>query len=99
MVFTKRLHEGIRAGRITCTVRIWQRCHVKVGGRYKVGAGYVEVTIIQPIALSDVTGEMARRSGFAGVVDLLKVARHGPGRNVFLIHFKYHEPAGRIAKI
>jgi hypothetical protein len=92
LVFTKRLHEGIRAGRITCTVRIWQRCHVKLGGRYRVGPGAVEVTSIKPIALSDITGEIARRGGFAGVVDLLKIARHGPGRNVFLIEFRYREP-------
>src|ERR1700733_9300048 len=91
MVFTQRLHEGIRNGRITCTVRIWQSCHVKVGGRYRVGLGYVEVTSIKPIELEDVTGELARRSGFAGVVDLLKVARHGPGRNIYLIEFRYRE--------
>jgi hypothetical protein len=84
-------HEGIRTGRITCTVRIWQRCHVKVGGRYRVGPGQVEVTSIKPIELADVTGELARRSGFAGVVDLLKVARHGPGRDIYLIEFRYRE--------
>jgi hypothetical protein len=30
MVFAKQLREGIRQGEITRTVRIWQRCHVKV---------------------------------------------------------------------
>jgi hypothetical protein len=35
---------------------------------------------------------MARQCGFKGVVDLLKVAQHGPGRNVFLIDFRYEEP-------
>jgi hypothetical protein len=54
-----------------------------------MGDGYVVVTSIQPIELSDITGALARRSGFKGVVDLLKVARHGPGRNVFLIEFVY----------
>jgi hypothetical protein len=95
MVFTKRLREGIRKGRITCTVRIWQSCHVKVGGRYRVGPGHVEVTSIKPIELEDVTGELARRSGFAGVVDLLKVARPGPGRNIYLIEFRYREAQGK----
>jgi hypothetical protein len=92
MVFAKRLREGVRLGQITCTVRIWQRCHVKVGSRYSMGRGYVEVDSITPIGLADITGELARRSGFKSVVDLLKVARHGPGRNVFLIHFHYTEP-------
>jgi hypothetical protein len=34
MMFAKRLRQGIREGRITCPIRIWQRPHVKVGGVY-----------------------------------------------------------------
>lgn len=34
MVFTRRLRDGVRRGRIRCSVRIWQRLHVKVGARY-----------------------------------------------------------------
>ena len=89
MTFTKRLHAGIIAGDITCTVRIWQRLKVKVGGRYRVGPGAVEVTKIRQIGISDITPEMARQGGFDGVVDLLKVAKHGPGQNVYLIEFEY----------
>ena len=89
MTFTKRLREPIMRGEVTCSVRIWQRPHVKVGGRYRLGPGYVEVKSIKQIALSDITPDLARRSGFAGVVDLLKVAKHGPGENVYLIDFRY----------
>lgn len=89
MTFTKRLHAGITAGEITQTLRIWQRPHVKVGGRYQLGPGAVEVTRMREIALSDLSPEMARRMGFAGVVDLLKIAKHGPGERVFLIDFEY----------
>jgi len=28
---------------------------------------------------------------FAGVVDLLKIAKHGPGENVYLIEFEYEK--------
>jgi hypothetical protein len=93
MTFTKRLHAGIMAGEITETVRIWQKPHVKVGGRYQLGPGAVEVTRMREIELGDLTPEMARRQGFAGLVDLLKVAKHGPGRRVFLIDFEYREEA------
>jgi hypothetical protein len=55
--------------------------------------GYIEVQSIRPITLGDVTPELARRSGFKGVVDLLKLAQHGPGRNIYLIEFRYHEGA------
>lgn len=89
MMFTKRLREPIMRGEITCSVRLWQRPHVKVGGRYPLGPGFVEVKSIKRIALNDITPELARRSGFLGVVDLLKVAKHGPGENAYLIDFRY----------
>jgi hypothetical protein len=89
MIFTKRLREPVMAGEITCSVRIWQRPHVKVGGRYPLGPGAIEVTALREIDLSDITPELARRSGFAGVVDLLKMAKHGRGERVFLVEFEY----------
>ena len=89
MVFAKRLREGVINGQITCSVRIWQSPHVKAGGRYRLGAGAVEVTSIPQISLGDITPALARRSGFEGVVDLLKVAKHGPGENVYLVELDY----------
>jgi hypothetical protein len=89
MMFAKRLREGVREGRITCSVRIWTRPHVRVGGIYPMEDGHIMVESILPISLDDITGELARRSGFAGVIDLLKVAKHGPGTNVYLIEFHY----------
>ena len=89
MMFAKRLRQGVREGRITCSVRIWQRPHVKVGGVYPMGEGHIVVDSIREIALGDVTGELARESGFDGVVDLLKQAKHGSGTNVYLIRFRY----------
>ena len=80
-------------GEITCSVRIWQGPRVKAGGLYPLGLGHVEVKSIRQIALSDVTRELARRSGFAGFVDLLKVAKHGPGEKVYLIDFVYRAAA------
>jgi hypothetical protein len=74
-------------------VRIWQRPHVKVGGRYPLGAGAIAVTAIREIAMQDITPDLARRSGFLGVVDLLKVAKHGPGERVYLVEFEYHAAA------
>ena len=91
MQFTKRLREPIMRGEVTCSVRIWQRPHVKVGGRYKLGPGAIEVTKVRQIELGDITPQLARKSGFLGVVDLLKVAKHGPGENVYLVEFVYHD--------
>jgi hypothetical protein len=93
MLFAKQLRDGVRRGEITCSVRIWMRPKVKVGGRYRLEGGYIEVQTIRPITLGDVTPELARRSGFKGVVDLLKLAQHGAGRNIYLIEFRYREGA------
>jgi len=87
--FLRELRDRIRSGEITTTVRLWQRPHVKVGGRYALPPGHIIVTKVFEMSLADVTPELARRSGFAGVVDLLKVAKHGPGRRVFFIEFRY----------
>jgi hypothetical protein len=89
MTFTKRLREPVMRGEVTCSIRIWHRPRVKVGGRYPLGPGFVEVKSVRRIELGDITPALARRSGFAGVVDLLKVARHGAGENVYLIDFEY----------
>jgi hypothetical protein len=92
MMFAKRLREGIRRGRIRCTVRIWTRPHVKPGGRYKMDDGHVVVDSIVPISIADVTHDLARESGFESVDDLLHLAKHGSGDNVFLIRFHYLPP-------
>ncbi len=89
MMFTKRLRDPVMRGEITCSVRVWQSPRVKAGGRYALGPGHIVVTSIREIGFRDITGELARRSGFEGVVDLLKVARHGRGEKVYLVEFEY----------
>jgi hypothetical protein len=92
MVFTKRLREGVRRGDITCSVRIWKSPHVQVGKRYRMEEGAIEVDSIQPISFAEITPELARESGFLGLIDLLKVAKHGPGENIYLIRFHFVRP-------
>ena len=94
MVFTKRLREGVRRGRIRCSIRIWQRAHVKVGGRYPMDEGHIVVESVEPIRRADITRELAQESGFDTVKDLLGLAQHGPGRQVFLIRFRSVPPGG-----
>ena len=93
MVFTKRLRDGVRRGDITCSIRIWKSPHVKVGSRYRMEEGEIEIDSVEPIGLFEITPALARESGFLGVVDLLKVAKHGKGENVYLVRFHYIRPA------
>jgi hypothetical protein len=92
MTFTKRLREGVRRGEITCSVRIWMRPHVIAGNRYRMEEGEIEIDSIEPIGFPDITPQLARASGFLGLIDLLKVAKHGRGENIYLIRFHYIPP-------
>ena len=89
MTFTKKLHEGIRRGEITCSVRFWMGPRVRVGGRYAMEDGEIVVDSIEPIGFPDITPELARESGFLGVLDLLKVAKHGKSEKIYLVRFHY----------
>jgi hypothetical protein len=92
MVFAKPLRERVRSGRIKCSIRVWTRPHVKVDGRYPMEDGHIVVDSIAPIAIGDVTHDLARESGFESVEALLRLARHGRGNNVYLIRFHYLPP-------
>jgi hypothetical protein len=56
--------------------------------------GHIVVDSIGPIAITDVTYDLARESGFESVDDLLRIARHGSGDNMYLIRFHYLPPGG-----
>ena len=94
MIFKKELREGVRRGRIRCSVRIWTAPHVKVGGRYRMDDGHIVVDAIDRITRRAITKDLARESGFESVQALLKVAKHGPGDKVYLIRFHYLPSGG-----
>lgn len=89
MQFTKKLRDRVRAGEITRSVRIWKSPRVKVGNSYPLSPGHIVVESIHEISLADVTGSLARETGFSGVADLLKTAKHGAGEKVYLVSFHY----------
>ena len=68
------------------------RPHVTEGRRYRMEDGEIEIESVTPIGFPDITPELARESGFLGVLDLLKVAKHGKGNNIDLIRFHYIPP-------
>jgi len=95
MMFARRLRDGVRSGEITVSVRIWMSPRVRVGGRYPMEEGEIEVDSIEPIGFDDITPTLARASGFLGVLDLLKVAKHGKGEKIYLIRFHYIPPKNK----
>lgn len=94
MLFMQPLREGIRRGRIKCSVRIWTQPRVKVGGRYRMDDGHIVVDSITPLEMADITHDLARESGFESAEALMRTAKHGRGDNVYLIRFHYLPPGG-----
>ena len=92
MQFAKRLRPLVQASEVTCSVRIWKQPRVKVGGRYALPPGEIEVTSVRGLSRGEITEALARRSGFDSVEDLLATAQHGSGEFVFLVEFVYHGP-------
>lgn len=92
MLFVKYLRAAVQSGEITTTVRVWRSPRVSVGKRYRMEGGEIEIDSIESITFDDITPALARDCGFQGVADLLALARHGSGENVYLIRFHYIAP-------
>lgn len=60
--------------------------------------GHIQIDSIEQIGFPDITPELAVASGFLGVLDLLKVAKHGQGENIYLVRFHYLPPRKSKAK-
>lgn len=91
MQFGPDLRDGVLSGAITVSYRLWTRPKVKVGGRYKVGAGMIEVDEIDLVPFSSVTAADLRRCGETDRDALRRRTAHaGPVRDdtvVFRIEF------------
>ena len=96
MLFTKYLRDGVRSGAIRTSVRVWLSPRVRAGRRYQFEEGHIEIDSIEPIALEEITPALAAECGFGGVSDLLKVAKHGRGENVYLVRFHYIAPVADV---
>ncbi len=79
LLFKKRFHQGLVDGSVTVTVRLWDKPHVKVGGRYRVHPiGVIEVDAIVRVTLGALTEDDARRAGFTGLAELIEYVAKGP---------------------
>jgi hypothetical protein len=77
--FSKELRDDVIAGDITVSFRLWSRPKVRVGGRYPVGPGYIEVDAVELMPFSSITPADLRRSGEPDMESLRQRAAHaGP---------------------
>lgn len=93
MDFSPELRDDVAAGDITLSVRLWQRPRVKVGGRYRVGLGEIEVDSIELVPFSAVTEDDVRRAGEPDRETLRRRAAHaGPIDEETLVYLVEFQP-------
>jgi hypothetical protein len=77
--FSRELRNDVLAGDITVSIRLWERPKVKLGGRYRVGPGQIEIDAIELVPFSAVTDRDVRRAGELDRETLRQRAAHaGP---------------------
>jgi hypothetical protein len=85
--FSQELREDVLSGQITVSFRLWRRPKVKVGGRYTVGTGQIEVDSVELVPFSTIDGADLRRSGEPDLEALRRRAAHaGPIRDDTLVY-------------
>ena len=95
MNFSRELRDDVISGDITVSFRLWQRPQVKVGGRYPVGPGYIEVDAVELMPFSAITPADLRRSGEKDMESLRQRAAHaGPiADDTVLYRVEFHAVA------
>lgn len=63
MMFSPELRDGVAAGTISVSIRLWQRPKVRLGGRYSSHETEIEIDSIELLPFAAVTAEDVARSG------------------------------------
>jgi hypothetical protein len=90
--FSRELRSGVLGGDITVTFRLWRRPQVKVGGRYRVGPGQIEVDAVELVPFSGITRADLSSSGEPDRETLRRRAAHsGPiADDTLLYRVEFH---------
>src|SRR5262249_3945484 len=97
MQSSRELRDEVISGDITGSFRLWRRSQVRVGGRYPVGPGYIEVDAVELMPFSAITPADLRRSGEKDMESLRQRAAHaGPiTDDTLLYRVEFHVVATR----
>jgi hypothetical protein len=86
-MFSPELREGVAAGDITVSIRLWQRAKVKAGGRYTSHGVVIEIDSIELLPFSAVSADDVARSGERDREALRRRAAHaGPITDETLVY-------------
>lgn len=81
--------EAIRDGEIDLAFRRWDRARVKVGTRLRTGVGLLEVVSVEPVGLSSLRADDARRSGATSLAALKAALSAKPSGQVFRVGLRF----------
>jgi hypothetical protein len=97
VMFSPDLREGVAAGEITLSVRLWQRAKVKAGGRYASHGATIEVDSIELLPFAAISDEDVARSGESDREAMRQRAAHaGPITEDTLVYrVEFHVVASR----
>lgn len=87
MQFSRELREAVLSGDITVSIRLWTRPQVKVGNRYRVAGGAIEVDSVELVPFSAIGPGDVARSGEPDLETLRRRAAHaGPVHDDTLVY-------------
>jgi hypothetical protein len=87
MQFSPELRDGVAAGKITLSVRLWTRPQVKVGNRYRAPGGTIEIDAMDLLPFAEITRADVRRCGEKDRESLrLRTAHAGPVHDDTLVY-------------
>jgi hypothetical protein len=90
--FSRELRDDVISGDITVSFRLWSRPRVRVGNRYAVGSGHIEVDSVELMPFSAITAADVRRTGEPDIETLRSRAAHaGPiEHDTLLYRVEFH---------
>jgi hypothetical protein len=90
--FSEELRDDVLSGDITLSFRLWRRPQVKVGGRYPVSSGWIEVDAIEVVPFASVDEDDVRLCGEPDRESLRRRAAHaGPiDEDTMLYRVEFH---------
>jgi len=96
VIFSEELRPAVLAGDLTVSFRLWKRSKVRVGGRYRVGPGFIEVDSIELVPFAAITADDLPRTGEPDLETLRRRAAHaGPVEDDTVLHrIEFHLVAG-----
>lgn len=92
MEFSPEIRGDVLSGDITVSFRLWTRPQVKVGGRYTIRGGQIEVDSVDLVPFSSIEEDDVDRAGEENLEALRRRAAHaGPiGDDTLVYRVEFH---------